>query len=152
MNPEQPASLNDLRDIVEAEAVSWWPLAAGWWLLIVVAAVVSGIVALRLWRKYRGNAYRRAAMRQLRSANTDVQIAQLLKRTALATFPRAEIAPLTGSTWIHWLEETGGAPCPALAAQRLTEGVFASANAGASPELRDFVAAWINNHQGPAPC
>ena len=71
------------------------------------------------------DAYRRAALRELRGAESVVSIAELLKRAALAASPRTQVASLTGSAWVNWLAETGGRPVPAAVSQTLTIGVFA---------------------------
>ena len=67
MNPD-PGSLDNLRDIVELPAVSWWPLAPGWWIVIALVAVIAAVNGMRAWKQWKANAYRRAALEELRSA------------------------------------------------------------------------------------
>jgi hypothetical protein len=140
-------SLANLRDIVTPPLVSWWPLAPGWWFLFSVLVAVAVLVAAQRWRRWQAAAYRRAALRELHSADSVELIAELLKRTALAASPRPQVASLTGSAWVKWLAETGGGPVPAAVSQALTFGVYAeSYNADAS-ELAAFSAQWIRSHQ-----
>ena len=56
--------LAELRDIHLPEAVSYWPLAPGWWLLLVSVLLLAGLIVWTV-RRYRRNAYRRAAVREL---------------------------------------------------------------------------------------
>lgn len=114
-----PADLSNLKDLALPPAVSWWPPAPGWW--IMAAALLIAIIFLAVsWRlRYRANAYRRAADESLgalaKSASepgTDksmlaTEISELLKRTALAAFPRSDVASLSGQDWLAFLDRTG---------------------------------------------
>jgi hypothetical protein len=104
-----------LRDIHLPEAVGWWPLAPGWWFLIALAAAGLGYVLYRQFVKWRWNAARRAALRELASIRQRYEqgsdalvlaksLSELLRRGMLAYAPRGEIAGLTGDQWLHWLD------------------------------------------------
>ena len=82
------ASLDNLRDIVESPPVSWWPLAPGWWVLLIALAIVTIIAVNRIWNQWKANAYRRSALKGLEMANSLAAIDGILKRTALAAYPR----------------------------------------------------------------
>lgn len=145
-------SLQDLRDIVEPDAVSWWPPAIGWW-IVASAGVMTG--AWILWmsmRRWQANAYRRAALIELKDANSDAEIAALIKRTAMCVYPRREIAPLTGPQWVDWLEKHGGVAVPNSMTRLLSEGVFADRTETVAEELRQFADAWIRLHREPERC
>jgi hypothetical protein len=142
-----PASLENLRDIVEPAPVPWWPLAPGWWCLLALlglAAVVGVATGVRRWR---ADAYRRAALRELRGAETNAAIAELLKRVALAAYPRSEVAALSGTAWSRWLAETGGRPVPEAVSEALEEGVFAARGSDSARQLASFAADWIQSHR-----
>jgi phosphatidylglycerophosphate synthase len=145
-----PASLDNLRDIVQPSAVSWWPLAPGWWFVIVVVAIAAAVVAFRSWQAWHANAYRRAALHELNTATSVAEIAELLKRTALCAYPRGQVASLSGSAWSRWLGQTCGTTVPAEVSEALTLGVFANANGGITAELTAFAANWIQRHQRPS--
>ena len=111
MDPEQIP----LRDLHLPAAVGWWPRAPGWWLLIALA--VAGFVYLlyKQYLKWRWNAARRVALGELArvrrayAAGADAQtlaidLSELLRRSMLAYAPRAEIAGLTGDSWLEWLD------------------------------------------------
>ena len=110
------SSLTNLRDIVEPAAVTWWPPAPGM-VLVAVLVLLWAIVAVFLWsRRWQNNAYRRSALHDLAAIEEQVrspltrtagirQLSVLLKRVALAAYPRAEVASLTGNKWIAFLDQ-----------------------------------------------
>ena len=110
-----------LRDLHLPEPVGWWPLAPGWWGVIVIAGVVLAYVLWRLYLRWRANAPRRYAMRELARIEAEYlvhrnpvtlgkQVSELLRRGMLAYAPREEIAGLTGEQWLAWLDR--GMPLP----------------------------------------
>jgi hypothetical protein len=147
-----PTSLENLRDIAQPPPVSWWPPALGWWVVLALIFIVAAFAAWRGWRRWQARAYRREAVRELESAQSIAEIAALLKRTALAVYPRSEIASLSGHAWCQWLQQTGGQPVPNAVAKVFSEGLFAeSAQENAQGEVSAFVRAWIQNHPSPSP-
>ena len=103
MHPHDPTSLDNLHGIVEPTALPlWWPLAPGWWLLIAFVLVAVAIAAWRTIAAYRKNAYRREALAALDTIAPQ-QLPTLLKRVALSAYPRSEVASLTGSDWVAFL-------------------------------------------------
>lgn len=111
MPDTDPGSLERLHDIATAPPVSWWPLAPGWYIVAAVGAILLGIgisVAIVRWRR---DGYRREALRELEPlipSKNLAAIAELLKRVALAAYPREQVASLTGGPWLAFLDATGG--------------------------------------------
>jgi hypothetical protein len=141
-----PASLDNLREIILPPPVPWWPLAPGWWMLFAAIALAALAFAFRFFWRWRANAYRRAALRELAIAGDVPAIAEILKRTALVAYPRNDVAALSGAAWLAWLAETGGQPVSATVAERLTLGVFANHDDSDIGEVPAFAADWIRNH------
>lgn len=146
MNPDA-ASLANLRDIVTPPPVPWWPLAPGWWLVLMLLGLFAVMAALRGWRRWRANAYRRAALRALREADSVASVAEILKRAALMATSRVQVASLSGSAWVQWLASTGGRTVPPAASQMLSTGMYSGAGRGSVKELTDFAAQWIRGHR-----
>ena len=101
-----PASLQNLHDIVEPMPGSiWWPPEPGWWFLLVI------VLAVCLWRFMRriknrhADAYRREALSELERLEDITRLPELLKRTALVAYPRKTVASLAG-------EKSAGGPWP----------------------------------------
>lgn len=146
MNPD-PASLANLRDIVEPPPVPWWPLAPGWWLLLMMVGLIVALVAIRQYRCWRANAYRRAALRELEGIDQLSAIAEILKRVALVAYPRAQVASLTGTAWVNWLAETGGRPVPSTVSQALEVGAYTQHARTDVRELVTFAGEWVRSHK-----
>ena len=151
-------SLQKLNDIVVPGAAAWWPLAPGWYALAVIVMMVFAVLAIRHWRNWQGNRYRRQAMMELSSIRDSAsaeslrQLPPLLKRTALAVWPREKVASLNGRAWHRFLDESAGMERFCTGAGDILDQL-AYAAAGASlpgdPELRqvlDAAEAWLKNH------
>ena len=135
MNGE-PYSLSSLHDIIVPEPVSWWPLAPGVWVLLGVATVVVLVLTWRALRSWRTNAYRRAGLALLTDAGTAHDISVILKRVALAAFPREQVASLYGTEWIAFLNQT----CP----QADLSSLLTDPSDGVG--LRSRARLWITRH------
>jgi hypothetical protein len=145
---ESATSLNRLHDLALPPEVSWWPLAPGWYVILSIGSIILLFLIRRAWKKWRANAYRRAAMRELGSVEEAAAIAELLRRTALAVEPRSVIAGLTGAAWPDWLTRQCPGNMPDIVREQLLTGVY---NCSAAPyeidPLRNYAALWIARHQ-----
>ena len=98
--------------------ISLWPQTWGSRLVIALTVMLLAVGLWRLLSRYRANAYRRAATRELAAieqaatgaaSGVDTNaIALLVRRTALVAFPRQKIASLTGSRWLSFLDASFG--------------------------------------------
>jgi hypothetical protein len=144
-------------------AVPWWPPAPGWFVVGGVALVLAVWTAWRAWRRWRAAAYRRAARaewQRLRTWAADPgqreaalrQLPELVKRTALAVFPREEVAALSGMEWLRFLDRTGhthdftSGRGQLLVALAYDPRAVAHADTVAVEEVFGVVRRWINYH------
>lgn len=147
-----PASADSLVDLLdqlilpgEPAPISMAPETAGWWVLGALLLVGAGALARGLIRRHRAGAYRRAALAALAQAGDDpALIADILRRTALAAWPRARVAGLTGADWVAFLQRTG--PFPAERAKALTQAPYAPAR-GRDPALSQAARDWVRHHK-----
>lgn len=132
MEPEPADNLVDLlgqlRGLTAPPPVSMFPATWAWAIAALVLAALLALAAVAWLRHRRGTAYRRAALAELRAlepaltagdAGALARLATLLRRTALAAYPRRDVAALTGAEWLAFLARTGadfGPAGPALAA------------------------------------
>lgn len=147
-----PTSLDRLHDLVLPPPVPWWPLAPGWYVLLVLLGLAVVWLSWRYWRRWRANAYRREALLQLRQLQDGPAIAELLRRTALAVAPRAEIAAKTGSAWADWLASLSPAAMAPEVHQLLSIGVYGRPGGEQDvSQLHDYAARWIAGHHIVSP-
>jgi hypothetical protein len=146
-----PASLQNLSDIVLPPQAPFWPPASGWLFLLGLFILFLVFLITRTVIRYRRNGYRRAALAELQATTAMLEplplIAALLKRTALAAYCREEVAGLTGGAWVAWLSKTSGLAVPEPVETALQQGVYGGA-ATDSKALTDFAAHWIRRHRG----
>ncbi|NEJ82842.1 DUF4381 domain-containing protein [Rhizobium leguminosarum bv. viciae] len=160
-------ALHSLHDIATPEPVSWMPQTWGWGVLAGALLVMLALTGIRWILRYRANAYRREALallnvvdEQLRNPATRcdgiLELGEILKRTALAAWPRREVASLSGDGWVRFLDahDQDGA---GRALERLLDD-FEYHRAEIVADLpsnvcSDLVAAardWIERHHVPA--
>ena len=131
-------SILNLNDIVEPDAVGGWPLAPALiaFLVLVLAGVL--VVAILTVLRWHRAAYQREALRLLSATANQGEIMVLLKRVALAGWPRETVAPLHGDEWIDFLN--GCCPRSSFKADAELEALSVQA------------ALWIQHHRRPDSC
>lgn len=158
------ASLDRLHDIVMPGPVPWWPPATGWYWVMAFALVLAVLFAFRGYVRWQHNRYRREALIELTRLEAELKgseqrtqllpgLSELLKRTALSAFPRAQIASLIGAPWFAFLDRAGQkiAFSTGLGAM-LENAVYDPRNAAALDEqkVHELTAAiryWIKHHR-----
>lgn len=163
-----PTDLSGLADLVEPAPVSWLPQTAGW-LALGIAAVAAGIWLFVSWRRRReANRYRVEALRELarldaalcddmRRGAALAAVPPLLKRVALAAWPRSEVASLSGAGWVAFLRaNAAGVELPEETARLLDDleyrppASLAAVSASDAEALVRAARAWIEKHRVPA--
>ena len=131
--PTSGNPLQELRDVHLPDPVSLWPPAWGWW--IVLGLVALGVVVFWSIRAYRRRTHaRRMAMRELGMVKKHYgqhqddqwvvrRLSEIVRRSALAAFPRTDVAGLVGPAWLRFLDEVGRT-------DQFTQGVGSLLSAG----------------------
>lgn len=152
--------LSQLADIHLPQQVGFWPLAPGWWVLLCLLAALAvwGIVLLRRHLHHR-NLYRHA-IGELQRCRDDLRSAggadgaqidylnavnTVLRRVALAHYPRGTVAGLTGRAWVEFLRSHGNLPLDEDTARALSEGRFAPHCEVDPDRLHEAARQWINS-------
>lgn len=148
-----------LIDIPLPLAVSLWPMT--WPARIAVVLLLAGaIVGVWQWLRHRhANRYRREALAELKriaQAPTEMaaqqvaaELSLLVRRTTLAAFPRQQVAPLAGKTWLVFLDHSlGGTEFTEGAGRLLASAPYAPTplRAGQLAELVELTGRWIRGH------
>jgi hypothetical protein len=179
------AALEKVHDIVTPPPPSWLPQTWGWVALATALIALGVVLTIRRRRRRAANLYRTEALAELariearlatpsghaggdRHADTATRadalraLPPLLKRTALAAWPRDEVACLTQASWNAWLRTKTPTPLadaaalPDAAARLLDDLEYRSPAALAAlsdDDARACVAAvrrWIETHHVPA--
>ena len=164
MKSPDPASLQNLNDIVLPAQVSWWPLATGWYILSALLLIVLVWLGYRSLRRWFKNRYRRVALQELQSLAEGIQngadrdsnlrqIPVLLKRTALSIYPREQVASLAGKDWYEFLNSRLRKPAFAESISSTLDTVSYSAGDLSQVDKRSATALlsasrhWLKHHQ-----
>jgi hypothetical protein len=164
MKSTDPASLQNLNDIVLPAAVSWWPLAKGWYIVAALLLILLAWFGYRSLRRWMQNRYRRAALRELQSLENGMQneasrdsclrqIPSLLKRTALSIYPREQVASLAGKDWHRFLNSKLSKPSFAesvainLDTVSYSAGDLRHVDEQAAADLLNASRYWLKYHQ-----
>ena len=92
--------MSNLREIEPPESVPFTPETIGWYVLAGLVVFALLWFAWRLWLRWRADAYRRVALRELAEMEPGApqDLPALLKRVALAAYPRSRVAELWAVT------------------------------------------------------
>lgn len=146
-----PADLSNLRDIVLPPALPWWRAAYGWWVIGAGFAVAALVASIRAWKRYRANAYRREAARELDAVSGMDKVMPILKRAAMVAYGRETVASLSGSAFLAFLDRTGNTVDFTSGPARLLPGL--AFGGGPSPTAEELAAVvadarrWLRTHR-----
>lgn len=166
--PERPRFLppgfgtvghHDFVELSVPKEVSLAPQTPAWYLLGAALAGALLLAVVRAAQRYRRDVYRRAALSELarlreaaagteRSAALE-QLPELLKRSALAAFPRERVAALSGARWHVFLECSAPGALSDDAKSSLDLLVLEGASElprQAERDLFDGVERWLRRH------
>jgi hypothetical protein len=147
-------AIKGITEVIPPDAISWLPTAPAWRVLAAAALLYALWRALKRGQRWWRNRYRREAIRQLNLLDSNHSerlpaMACLLKATALAASPRAEIARLSGRDWVAWLNQQ----VPGAFSQQSAELLASIQYRPATPPpeqldtLRRECLYWIRHHQ-----
>jgi Domain of unknown function (DUF4381) len=147
MKPPAP-DLSGLHDFVSPVPPSWMPQTIGWYVLFAVLAALGLFLVARATRHWWKNRYRREAIREIQSAPL-AELSEILKRTALITWPRSRVASLTGKSWLDFLADSSGlrefesAPGDRIEIAAISKP---SSNTHDEQRLRELASDWVKKH------
>ena len=161
MAEAQPANIDPVAGLIDIplpREVSLWPQTweARTAIVLLLAAVIAAV--WRFVRYRRVNRYRREALAELSSmgqANSSdrekklTRLTLLVRRTALAAFPREQVASLAGPAWLSFLDRSyGGQEFSHGVGRLLVSGPYQQAQPGEAElqSLSGLVRRWIRGH------
>lgn len=143
--------INQLAEVPQPPPVPMVPQTLGWLVLALMCLAALGLWGLRLLRRHRANAYRRAALRALAAAGDDAaEISAILKRAAMVAYGRRRVAGLSGADWLAFLAET--APKAGFASRGAAFGsaTYRCDPPPPDPALTELAQAWLRQHRPSA--
>jgi hypothetical protein len=143
------APLDKLHDFYQSSPPAWTPQTIGWYVVFVLFGLLIVWLIFRTVRHWMRNRYRREALRELAATSPD-QFSTLLKRTALAVWPRERVASLNGKAWLTFLSETAADGAFHHAPGSLIEDIALRStllSAADEQTLRQLTANWIRRHR-----
>ena len=143
MDTQKMLSLDNLKDIVIPDAPSLWPPSPGLWVVLTAIAVVLMLFGYRLYLHWHRNRYRKAGLHLLDEAATEYEVSVILKRVALAAYPREQVASLHGAEWVAFLRKTS----PRCS---FSENFGGDQSRKVGQALMDSAAGWIKHHRSAA--
>ncbi len=148
--------LHELRGIHLPPPITQYALAPGWYALIILLAALccySAYVIIRTLKRAKRKRIVRTSLVDLKQAYHDkalpphevvMQLSILLRRIALAYYPRRDVAALVGEAWLARLDTLAGATLLQSDTGRLliTAGYQAKCNAPLDP-LFPLIETWL---------
>lgn len=154
--------LGEFVEVVSPASISWLPQTPGW---AILGVILFALLLHQGWRRlqqwYR-NRYRREAIARLaqidippREASEGdvwlIEMNKLLKITALAAYPREQVARLSGLEWAEFLNQ--GCPEPPFSAEQkelLATGIYQTAQIEERTRQQLMTASltWVRTHEG----
>lgn len=143
------APLDNLHDFYQPPPPAWTPQTIGWYAVFAIIALLVAWAIVHVVRSWLANRYRREALRELATLEP-AQFSALLKRTALAAWPREQVAALNGEPWLRFLDEAAPSPLFTSApASRVEDLALKPTTLSSEDErsTRETVARWIKRHR-----
>ncbi len=140
--------LDLLEPIPEPVAISLWPQTGAWvWLGLALFGAIT-VLLYRWLQARRANVYRRLALREIADAGDDpVALAEILRRAALAAFPRDKVAGLNGEAWLAFLDESyEGKGFREGPGHVVASAPYIPSKPIPTPGLAPLVADWVRSH------
>ena len=111
-------TLAKLKDIHLPPEISFWPPAPGWWILALLIVLIIFFFGRYLLRKHERKKPAKEALRLLKVLENNYEknhedlatlrnLSQLLRRFALLFFQQEEVASLSGTAWLEFLDNKG---------------------------------------------
>ena len=141
--------LDNLHDFYQPPPPAWTPQTVGWYVVFAIAGLFLLWLVIHNVRRWRANRYRREALHELAMAQPQ-EFSALLKRTALAAWPREKVASLSGESWLAFLNQTAsGELFRDSPSNRVEEVALRAMPLSGNDEqaLRAAIANWIRRHR-----
>ena len=144
--------------LIEPDPIGYSFNTPGWTMVFALLILTGIVIAIFQYRKYKKNAYRREAVKQIealfqeKKENLVFEINTVLKIMAIHLFGRKTVAALYGNEWFKFLQSKLKKQ-PILIEKKMDEYTQAlynkdyQLNEKTKNELVEFAILWIKNHR-----
>lgn len=152
-------TLERLRDIHLPSEPGFWPPAPGWWLLALLVLVAILILwfgnRTRLRRRQRRQVWSQLnSLEQLWREHGDnrryvAELSALLRRVAMITYERREVASMNGDSWLRFLDHAcSHKEFVAGVGARLADGPYRPEplDTDQARQLQELVRVWVREN------
>ncbi len=146
---KDPTSIDRLHDLVLPPPEPLWPPTPGWSIVLLTIAFIALGFILKWVIRWQSNRYRREAIHLLdHPETTTAMFSSIIKRAALTKWPRSEIADLTGSRWLEFLDRSADMDSFATGpANKLEAAAFDPTSIIHDDALKRAARVWIIQHR-----
>ncbi len=139
--------LNMLEQAPEPAPISMVPQTWGWLVLALALLMMCAVAVTVILRHRRANAYRRYALEQLEVPDiSSAKVSEILRRTALAAYPREKVAGIHGDEWIRFLSQTSdNVQFNSETTRAITEAPYKETPQ--NPALTQLAQRWVKSHK-----
>lgn len=137
----------ELGNIFEPEPVTFSFSTPGWYVVGIVLLVVVIIFVARWAIRYKKNAYRREALKQIESDSINIiDVFILLKIVATKTFGRKQVAQLHGKEWLIFLESKAKNTAFTNYENDIINTLYKGSNSDNEKAIVELSKKWIKTH------
>lgn len=149
----------ELGEILEVEPIPFTFDTLGWKIVAIALLLLLAHFIYKFYLKYKSNQYRREAVIEIESLNVDSELTEsafitqsilVLKRIAMQTFSRQEVASLNGEAWLSFLDKKVTGVNFRKYAKEIEEAVYKDKfNPSSNYNKTEFYTMsikWIKNH------
>lgn len=148
---------SSIGSLIEPEVIAYSFNTLGWYVIMGLVVLFVLIVGIIRYRKYKMNAYRREAVKQIETIiqqennNTIYEINTLLKILALRLLGRRKVASLIGEEWFLFLNSSMNLQSDIQENQfeKFTNALYNPAtklDKHSIEEFAEFATLWVKNH------
>lgn len=148
---------SEVLDFIPPEKIDMSPTGPGWYVLGGIISLLILVILIREYSHFLKNTYKRVATRDIDTIVTNnlslqesvYQINTTLKRVAITSYDRDQVAHLNGQTWIDFLNEHWKGNFTDKESELLMDAAYMKPSENSSEVLSQLIQSskkWIKNH------
>lgn len=149
------ASLDNMYDIINPDAVGFFPLAPGWYIVLFLLLALLFHFTIQAYKYYKRSLYRREALKELGTyrqygKENAIALLSLAKRVAIAAYGREEVVKFYDEPWWEFIEKHSKAHVRRQEREDIAKLLYDESyamNSVLHDNILKFVTLWIKTHK-----